>query len=331
MAVELNIFDEIGWDASKDNVVRAFKDAGGQDVIINVSSGGGSVFEGLSIAGLISQYSGKTTGIGIGIVASAATIVLLSCEEKKMLRNSFFMIHNSWGLAGGDATDMEKSAELLKKIDEQMAKIYTAQIKSAGKLVDESEDKTLAKVKKMMEAETWLTAEEALDLGLIDGIVEEDKKYNSLYQDTFAKVRAEAKQFKNIPKKIASMASEKKTLLEQMAIWLGLKAEITEDTEVKTEVNTEVNQPEVIAEVEPEKVIAESVTDSEQSELETKLAEIKKQVETKQKELESIEAEIKAKINYKSEPKITEAKAETGFTQDQIAQASAFINSLFKN
>jgi ATP-dependent protease ClpP protease subunit len=334
MAIEINIFGTVGAKDSetKDSVKKALDNAGGQDVIVNVSSSGGSVFDGLSIAGIIEQYGGKTIGKGIGIVASAATIILLAAKEKKMVKNSFFMLHNSWGGAEGNAIELERSVELLKKIDEQMAEIYTTQIERKGKLVDGDRSKTLANVKKMMEVETWLTPEEATDLGLIDGVIEEEKQFETIYEETFAQVRAEAKNFKNIPKKIAAMASEKKTLLEQMAIWLGLKAEITDETEVKAEAITEAKEEEKVIEqkVEEEKVEekAEAKTDSRESEMEAKLADLQKKIENKQMELESVEAEIKAKINYKTEPK-ADQNVSSGFTQDQISQASAFINSLY--
>lgn len=330
MAIELNIFGTIGAKDSetKDSVMAALSNAGGQDVIINVSSLGGSVFDGLSIAGIISQYGGKTIGKGIGIVASAATIILLAAKEKKMLKNSFFMLHNCWGGAEGNAMELERSVELLKKIDEQMAEIYTTQIESKGKLIDEDRNKTLEEVKRMMAMETWLTADEAAELGLIDGVMEEEKQYEEIYEETFAQIRAEAKNFKNIPKTIVTMAAEKKTILQQIAALFGMNAEFKEAVESQSGEAPALEE----AKVEEEKVEekAEAKTDTKESELEAKLADLQKKIESKQQELENVEAEIKAKINYKSEPK-AEIKSEIGFTQDQITQASAFINSLIKN
>jgi len=330
MAIELNIFGTIGARDSetKDSVKTALANAGGQDVIINVSSSGGSVFEGLSIAGIISQYAGKTIGKGIGIVASAATIILLAAKEKKMVKNSFFMLHNSWGGAEGNAVELERSVELLKKIDEQMAEIYTTQIESKGKLVDGDRSKTLSKVKKMMEVETWLTPEEATEIGLIDGVIEEEKQYEDIYEETFAKIRAEAKNFKNFPKTIVTMAAEKKTILQQIAALFGMSAEFKEDSASEKEAAPAAEEKKIEDEKKVEEK-AEAKTDSKEAELEAKLADLQKKIESKQQELESVEAEIKAKINYKSEPK-AEQKIESGFTQEQITQASAFINSLYQ-
>jgi ATP-dependent Clp protease protease subunit len=310
MMFELNIFGTIGSKdtETKDTVKKALNEAGGQDVLINISSSGGSIIEGMAISEMIALYSGKTTTRGIGIVASAATIILMAGKKKEMTKNSFFMMHNSWGGVEGNVFELEKTIELLRMFDEQMAAIYTAQLESKGKLIGGDKEKTLEEVKKMMAAETWLTADQALEMGFIDSIIEEKEETNPIYQETFAMIRAEAK-FKNIPNQIKnSMQVEKKTFLQQLANMFGFKAEITEPAvEVKEEVKTDDN-----------------------AELEAKIEALDKQLEEKQLKLEALEAEIQAKISYKSDVK-AEKTAEIGFTQDQIVQASKFINSLIKN
>ena len=322
---ELNIFGTIGSKdtETKDTVKKALNEAGGQDVLINISSSGGSIIEGMAISEMIALYSGKTTTRGIGIVASAATIILMAGKKKEMTKNSFFMMHNSWGGVEGNVFELEKTIELLRMFDEQMAAIYTAQLESKGKLIGGSKEKTLEEVKKMMSAETWLTADEALEMGFIDMIVEEKKEENSIYEEAYAMIRAEAK-FKNIPNKIKnSMQVEKKTFLQQLANMFGFKAEITEQ-EVETAPVVEEKAEEPAIEVK------EEVKTDENAELEAKIEALDKQLEEKQLKLEALEAEIQAKISYKSDVK-AEKTAEIGFTQDQIVQASKFINSLIKN
>lgn len=322
---EMNIFGVIGGKdtETKDTVKKQLKDAGGQDVLINISSSGGSIVEGMAISEMIALYHGKSTTRGIGIVASAATIILMAGKKKEMTKNSFFMIHNSWGGVEGNANDLEKTVMLLKMFDDQMAQIYTAQLESKGKLMYDDKDKTLEEIKKMMAAETWLTAEEALDMGFIDMIVEENKDEHKIYEETYAMIRAEAR-FKNIPNKIKnSMQVEKKTFLQQLAQMFGFKAEITEN---------EVDEAPVAEDKaeEPAVEVKEDVKSDDKAELEAKIDALDKQLEEKQLKLEAIEAEIQAKISYKSDVK-AEKTAEIGFTQDQILQASKFINSLIKN
>ena len=322
---ELNIFGTIGSKdtETKDTVKKALNEAGGQDVLINISSSGGSIIEGMAISEMIALYAGKTTTRGIGIVASAATIILMAGKKKEMTKNSFFMMHNSWGGVEGNAMELEKTIELLKMFDEQMAAIYTAQLESKGKLIGGSKEKTLEEVKKMMSAETWLTADEALEMGFIDMICEEKKEDNSIYEETYAMIRAEAK-FKNIPNKIKnSMQVEKKTFLQQLANMFGFKAEITEqEVETAPVVEEKAEMPAV--------EVIEEVKNDDKAELEAKIEALDRQLEEKQLKLEALEAEIQAKISYKSDVK-AEKTAEIGFTQEQIVQASKFINSLIKN
>jgi ATP-dependent protease ClpP protease subunit len=325
MMFELNIFGTIGSKdtETKDTVKKALNEAGGQDVLINISSSGGSIIEGMAISEMIALYAGKTTTRGIGIVASAATIILMAGKKKEMTKNSFFMMHNSWGGVEGNAMELEKTIELLKMFDEQMAAIYTAQLESKGKLIGGSKEKTLEEVKKMMSAETWLTADEALEMGFIDMICEEKKEDNSIYEETYAMIRAEAK-FKNIPNKIKnSMQVEKKTFLQQLANMFGFKAEITEqEVETAPVVEEKAEMPAV--------EVIEEVKNDDKAELEAKIEALDRQLEEKQLKLEALEAEIQAKISYKSDVK-AEKTAEIGFTQEQIVQASKFINSLIKN
>ena len=322
---ELNIFGTIGSKdtETKDSVKKALNDAGGQDVLVNISSSGGSIIEGMAISEMIALYAGKTTTRGIGIVASAATIILMAGKKKEMTKNSFFMMHNSWGGVEGNVFELEKTIELLRMFDEQMAAIYTAQLESKGKLIGGSKEKTLEEIKKMMAAETWLTADQALEMGFIDIIIEEKDDEHHIYEETYAMIRAEAK-FKNIPNQILnSMQVEKKTFLQQLAAMFGFKAEITEN-EVET-APVSVDKAE-----EPAVEVKEEVKSDDKAELEAKIDALDKQLEEKQLKLEALEAEILAKMSYKSDVK-AEKTAEIGFTQDQILQASKFINSLIKN
>ena len=323
--LEMNIFGVIGGKdtENKDTVKKQLYDAGGQDVLINISSSGGSIMEGIAISEMIALYHGKSTTRGIGIVASAATIILMAGKKKEMTKNSFFMIHNSWGGVEGNATELEKTVMLLKMYDDQMAQIYTAQLESKGKLIDDDKEKTLEEVKKMMAAETWLTADEALEMGFIDAIVDDKKEEETIFEETYALIRAEAK-FKNIPNKIKNnMQVEKKTFLQQLAKLFGFKAEIIEN---------EVDQDLVIEDKveEPAIEVKEEEKSNEAAEMEAKIDALDKQLEEKQLKLEAIEAELQAKISYKSDVK-AEKTAEIGFTQEQILQASKFINSIIKN
>ena len=334
-------------DANANNLRAQLETANGGDVTLNIASEGGSYFEGLTMASMISTYKGKTTAKGIGIVASAATVVFLAADEKILTKNSFFMIHSAWAGAEGNAKEISKTVELLSKVDEQMVNIYTAQMESKGKLINNSIEDTKAYVKEMMQAETWLSAEEAVDYGFADYIMDEAQiqDYNT-YAAVINKVRAESK-FKNIPK-IKNSMNDKKSLLQSIASVFGFKAEIVEEKDMTVIEEPKALEIEIEREFEdytPEekidyykKMIAD--LEAEKEAMSTEMAAMKEKIKSqedmmkdkeavlsqKEKMMEEAQAQAFAKIAYKSENKGTAVKSK--FTQDQIVQASSFIKSL---
>ena len=106
--------------------------------------------------------------------AAIATVVLLGGKRVKMTPNSFLMIHRPWAMAVGTSDEMTATADLLDKMDDRITSLYVDRLKKSGK---ESGNISL-RVKRMMDAETWLTAQEALDMGFIDEIIEANKETN---------------------------------------------------------------------------------------------------------------------------------------------------------
>jgi ATP-dependent protease ClpP protease subunit len=154
-----------------------------KDIELLISSPGGSVFDGLTISSLIQRHQGQTTATGAGLVASIASVILLSADKVRLNKDAFLMIHNAWSYDAGNAEELRKTADILDKISLQIAEIYTNQIEKNGKLIDGDREKTLKAVKKMMKAETWLNAAEALELGFIDEIEEEEQEIKPMTDD----------------------------------------------------------------------------------------------------------------------------------------------------
>ena len=169
----IDILGEISESVNSYNTVqREINNAKGKELNLVISSGGGSVTEGMAIADLIANYPEETTATGIGLVASIATVVLLSADKVKMTDNAFMMIHRPWSYTMGNADELEATAELLDKMEAKLLDIYTASvIKRKGKQKDLEN-----KITEMMAAETWLTAQEALEFGFIDEIVKVGEK-----------------------------------------------------------------------------------------------------------------------------------------------------------
>lgn len=152
---DVMIYGEIGWDVSSASTVRAIMDAAPGPLNVRVNSPGGFVFEGLAIASAIKRRTGVTT-YNDGLAASMGSVVFVSGDRRVMAPGTLLMIHNPASGAWGDADDLKKEAAVLDVIAGEMANIYASA--SGGKV---SKEKAL----EMMDAETWLTPTEAVELG----------------------------------------------------------------------------------------------------------------------------------------------------------------------
>jgi ATP-dependent protease ClpP protease subunit len=326
--IEANILGVIEPSSAntRDAINSALLEASGQPVVLNISSEGGDVFEGLSMADLISSYPGEVTAKGIGIVASIATVVMLAADKSLMSKNGFFMIHNCWGMSMGNKEEMQKMIDLYEKVDEQMLNIYVAKIKNSGKLVDGDIKKTKKMVSEMMTAETWMTAQEAYNYGFIDGYIEEQPKDKKLETLAFASLRPDSiNKFKNIPKKVKLM-NENKSLVEKIALALGLSVR-AEEIEIEKEIslgeekkNEELDDMDKVVE-EKDKMIEELT--KRLAELETKMGAMTEQIEGMTKEKEEVMANALAKtVSGKVENNAPKVKS---LQHEQIHAAGQFV------
>jgi ATP-dependent Clp protease protease subunit len=164
----LYIYDVISadWGVSALQVIEAIAQAGDAETMdIYINSPGGDVFESRAIMAAIERFPGKTTAHIDSLCASAATSIALACNEVTMSEGALFMIHNASGMAWGDKTAMWETGDLLQKIELSIIKDYTAK---TGKPDEE--------VVALMEAETWMTADEALAGGFIDSVTKAKTK-----------------------------------------------------------------------------------------------------------------------------------------------------------
>ena len=144
------------------DLAKEIGDLNGKALTVRINSYGGEVAEGLAIYNLLKSYAGEVTTICDGFACSAASVVFMAGAKRVMPRYSLLMIHNAWTRASGDADDLRKAADDLEKITQPSVEIYT----SVSNL-DADE------IKAMMDAETWIDADEALDFGFATEISEE--------------------------------------------------------------------------------------------------------------------------------------------------------------
>lgn len=124
------------------------------DITVRINSPGGDVFAGVSIYNALVEHEGKVTVKVDALAASAASFVAMAGEEIIMLPGSMMMIHNPWTFAMGNKDELAKVVEMLEKTGESIASIYVAR---TGKSEEE--------IAELLSSETWMTAQEAVDLG----------------------------------------------------------------------------------------------------------------------------------------------------------------------
>lgn len=169
----LNISNEVNSFTTQ-TTLESLNAANSEDITLKISSPGGSVLEGFAIMDALAAYPGEVTTMGVGYVASIASVILLAGDKVKMAENAFLMVHNPWSYMEGDAEDLRKQADILEKMEMQIADVYA---KSMVKRKGKSYKSALAQALQYMEQETWFTAQEALSAGFIDEIVtKEDYK-----------------------------------------------------------------------------------------------------------------------------------------------------------
>lgn len=172
-----------------------------------INSPGGSVFEGLAIYNMLQRHKARVIVHVDALAASIASVIAMVGEEIRMPKNSMLMIHNAWTYASGNAEQLRKAADDLDRINQSVIQTYLD--KAGDKLTDD-------KLKELLDAETWLSAEEAFEYGLCDG-VEESNQAAALVDESLMK------QYKNVPQQLLQpqqstieMSDDEKTLREQI-------------------------------------------------------------------------------------------------------------------
>lgn len=132
----------------------------GQTIELHINSNGGSVKEGVAIYNLLKQKENKKVGIVDGVAHSVAFLILQACETRKMGVGTTALIHNMWMFCSGNATQLRKYADDLDDMMEANRKVFMERA-----TITEEELMT------MMEEETYLTPDKALEYGLIDEIM----------------------------------------------------------------------------------------------------------------------------------------------------------------
>lgn len=157
-------YEDLGISAK---TVRAQIDRAGDfsRVLMRINSPGGDAFEGIAIYNVIRALKKPVEVCVDGLAASSASIIAMAGDAITMGPNTMMMIHNAWTGCYGYASDMRKTADALDKISEAIAQTYVTRTA-----------KTLEAVVALMDAETWMTAQECVAEGFATGIAAADSE-----------------------------------------------------------------------------------------------------------------------------------------------------------
>ncbi|MEN6635899.1 MAG: head maturation protease, ClpP-related [Clostridiaceae bacterium] len=147
---------------------RMFRDelnAGTGDVVIWINSPGGDCVAASQIYTMLMDYKGHITVKIDGIAASAASVIAMAGTEVLMSPTSLLMIHNPLTVARGDSEEMQKAIAMLDEVKESIINAY--ELKTGM---------SRAKLAHLMDAETWMNANKAIELGFVDGVLADEKK-----------------------------------------------------------------------------------------------------------------------------------------------------------
>jgi len=188
--LQINIIDEIGgWGFSFQDMLAQAKGFKGKKIRVPVNSYGGSVLDALAIYNFLKGHSAEVETHIPAFAMSAGTIIAAAGDRVTMAENGFYMIHNPWGVAVGESSDMEHTAEILDKMTAQMVDIYAAKV---GRKLGKKE------IARMMNEETWMTAHEALAHGFVDELTPGAKFEASFDPKAF-------KEFNRVPEAVKAM------------------------------------------------------------------------------------------------------------------------------
>jgi ATP-dependent protease ClpP protease subunit len=161
--IEVFVYGEIGaWGITANQFVQDLRamDDGVSEVIAAFNSVGGDLFDGLAMHNALRRLGARCTGRIDALAASAASVAVCGAHHVVIASNAMLMIHNPYTYAGGDAEDFRRVADVLDQTLEAIIAAYKAKAPN----IDDAE------LRRMVNAETWLTANEALALGLADEI-----------------------------------------------------------------------------------------------------------------------------------------------------------------
>lgn len=156
---DITSYKLIDSDVSAYSIEKLISESNAKNIIVKINSYGGEVAEAIAICNSLKAKEGvKVKTIDMGFACSAASLIFCAGDERIMENASLLMIHNPWIAAAGDAGQLRKAADDLDVITEAVCDIYR-------NVMTISDDE----LKAMMDAESWITAADAVEYGFATG------------------------------------------------------------------------------------------------------------------------------------------------------------------
>lgn len=165
---------------------RSELNAGSGPLTLWINSPGGDVVAAAQIYNMLREYSGRVTVKIDGIAASAASVIAMAGDRVLMSPVGLMMIHNPWMMAYGDAAELDRAARALDAVKESIINAYERKTGLSRK-----------KLSDLMDEEKWMDANEAVELGFADGVIEQEEKTAMLNRMVAHAGRIAAMSFRN--------------------------------------------------------------------------------------------------------------------------------------
>ena len=166
---QIDILGVVGEDPWSDTGTTArqvsalLRAAGSRDIVVNINSPGGNVFEGLTIYNILREHPQAVTVRILGMAASAASVIAMAGDDIQIAKAGFLMIHNVWGVTVGDRNEYASTVEYMAMVDEVLADLYSARSGIPS-----------AEIAALMDRETYMSGKSAVDRGFADGHLRSD-------------------------------------------------------------------------------------------------------------------------------------------------------------
>lgn len=197
-SLEIRLYELIGEDlfgggTSAKSFAQDLQDAGHiTDITLRVNSPGGNVFDGIAIYNTLLSHPAYIHAIVDGLAASIASVIIMAAKKIEVAENGMVMIHNPHAsVFGADSAEMRKMADTMDKVKQSMVTTYRRHT-----------DLSASEIGKLMDAETWLSAGEAVEQGFADGVLDPDEKNGPALAANFDPAIFD--RFQHVPRQIAA-------------------------------------------------------------------------------------------------------------------------------